>query len=257
MLAIDLRGKNALLVGGSRGIGGAVTEALAQAGAFVTFTHTGRARGRDKVEALLSRIREQGGQAAEVVLDACDMAGTVALVDRLVTQQGRIDILVSNVGRNDARLAEEVTYEEWQRSLDINLTSAFNSVRAVLPHMVKAKYGRIIFIGSSVFYSGGGGAIGYAAGKTGLTGMMTYLAKEYTRKGIVTNIIHPCLIDTDLLRERYSDQAARAKLISEVPMGRLGTPGDIAGLVAFLASPLGDYICAQSILVDGGRTFFR
>jgi NAD(P)-dependent dehydrogenase (short-subunit alcohol dehydrogenase family) len=123
--------------------------------------------------------------------------------------------------------------------------------------MVKAKYGKIVFIGSSAVYSGGGGAIDYAAGKGGLMGMVAYLSKEYTRKGIVTNIVHPCVIDTDLLRKRYSDEAARAKLIASIPVGRLGRPEDIARLVAFLASSFGDYICAQSILLDGGRTLFR
>ena len=87
--------------------------------------------------------------------------------------------------------------------------------------------------------------------------MMAYLAKEYTRKGILTNIIHPCLIETDLLRVRYSGEAARAKLIAQVPVGRLGKPEDVAGLAAFLVSSYGDYICGQSVLLDGGRTIFR
>ncbi len=257
MLTIDLRGRIALVVGGSRGIGAAVTEALAQAGAFVTFTHTGNPHIVDKMNCLLSRIQEKGGQAAGVALDAGDAAGTTTLVNDIVRQRGKIDILVPNVGRNDPRPVEKLTDSEWRRCLDVNLTSAFNCVRAVLPHMVSAKYGRIIFIGSSALYSGGGGAIDYAAGKAGLTGMMMYLAKEYTRKGVVTNIVHPCLVDTDLLRERYADESARAKLIPQVPVGRLGRPEDVAGVVAFLASPFGDYICAQSILLDGGRTFFR
>ncbi len=257
MLTIDLRGRIALIVGGSRGIGAAVTETLAEAGAFVTFTHTGNPRGRDKIEALLTRVQDKGGKALGIALDACDLEGTVALAGDIVARHGKIDILVPNVGQNKARPIEDVSKDEWQHHLDINLTSAFNCVRAAVPHMVRAEYGRIIFIGSSALYSGGGGAIDYAAGKAGLTGMMMYLAKEYTRKGIVTNIVHPCLIDTDLLRERYSDDAAIAKLVSQVPVGRLGTPEDVAGIVAFLASPLGDYICAQSILADGGRTFFR
>jgi len=257
MLPIDLQGRIALVVGGSRGIGAAVAEVLAQAGAFVTFTHTGNPQHRSRLDELLARIRDRGGQAVEVPLDARDAAGTTSLVDRMAKQYDKIDILVPNVGGNVPGPAENVTHEEWQRALDLNLTSAFNCVHAVLPHMVRARYGRIIFIGSSALYSGGGGAIDYAAGKAGLTGMMMYLAKEYARKGIVTNIIHPGLIDTDLLRARYSDEATRAKLIPQVPVGRLGTPEDVAGIVAFLASPLGDYICAQSILVDGGRTFFR
>jgi len=257
MLSIDLRGRIALVVGGSRGIGGAITEMLARAGAVVIFTHLDPPQLLDRSESLVARIKEKGGQATAVLLDACDAAGMTSLAERTMQQYGKIEILVSNVGQNVARPVENVTQEEWRRFIDINLTSAFNSVHAVLPHMVKAGYGRIILIGSSAVYSGGGGAIDYAAGKGGLCGMMAYLAKEYTRKGILTNIIHPCLIETDLLRVRYSGEAARAKLIAQVPVGRLGKPEDVAGLVAFLVSSYGDYICGQSVLLDGGRTIFQ
>jgi NAD(P)-dependent dehydrogenase (short-subunit alcohol dehydrogenase family) len=257
MLSIDLRGRVALVVGGSRGIGGATTEMLAQAGAAVIFTHLDPPQLLGDIDKLVARIREQGGQATPVLQDACDAAGTTSLVESTIHQYGKIDILVSNVGQNQARPAEEVTQEEWRRFIDINLTSAFNSVHAVLPHMVKAGYGRIILIGSSAVYSGGGGAIDYASGKGGLCGMMAYLAKEYARKGILTNLIHPCLIETDLLRARYCGEAARAKLVAQVPVGRLGKPQDVAGVVAFLVSSHGDYICGQSVLLDGGRTIFR
>jgi NAD(P)-dependent dehydrogenase (short-subunit alcohol dehydrogenase family) len=257
MLTIDLRGRIALVIGGSRGIGGAITETLAQAGAAVTFTHMDPPHLLGDVDKLVARIQAKGGQATAVRLDACDARGTTSLVERTMQQHGKIDILVANVGQNVARPVENVTPEEWRRFIDINLTSAFNGVRAVLPHMLKAGYGRIVFIGSSSVYSGGGGAIDYAAGKAGLTGMTAYLSKEYTRKGILTNIVHPCLIDTDLLRARYSDEMARVKLIAQVPVGRLGKPEDIAGLVAFLVSSHGDYICGQSILLDGGRTIYQ
>jgi 3-oxoacyl-[acyl-carrier protein] reductase len=257
MLTIDLRGRIAFVVGGSRGIGGATTEMLAQAGAAVVFTHLDPPHLRCDIEKLIARIQEQGGQATAFFHDACDAVGTTSLVEGAIKQHGKIDILVCNVGQNRARPVEAVTYAEWQRFIDINLTSAFNAVHAVLPHMVKAGYGRIILIGSSAVYSGGGGAIDYAAGKGGLVGMTAYLAKEYTRKGILTNIVHPCLIETDLLRVRYADAAAHAKLLAQVPAGRLGKPEDVAALVAFLASSHGDYICGQSVLLDGGRTIFQ
>jgi 3-oxoacyl-[acyl-carrier protein] reductase len=257
MLTIDLTGKVALVAGGSRGIGGAVTETLAHAGALVTFTHTGNPKRRSGIETLLTRIRQEGGRASAVPLDASDAQGATSLVHQIVSHHGQVDILVHNVGLNLARPAESVTDDEWRKYIDINLTSAFNSVRAVLPHMVKAKYGRIILIGSSAVYDGGGGAIDYAAGKAGLSGMMRYLARQYARRGLLTNLIHPCVIDTDLLRERYGDPQAREKLVAQVPVGRLGRPEDIAGLVAYLASTWGDYICGQEILVDGGRTLFR
>ncbi|MBU4285933.1 MAG: SDR family oxidoreductase, partial [Verrucomicrobia bacterium] len=124
-------------------------------------------------------------------------------------------------------------------------------------HMWPRRYGRIIFIGSSAVRNGGGGAIDYAAGKAGLEGMMMYLAKTYARSGILCNMVHPAVIDTDLLRVRYPGEADRQKLVAQIPAGRLGQPEDIAGITAYLASKWGDYICGQSIMVDGGRTLFR
>jgi len=257
MLTIDLTGRVALVVGGSRGIGGAVTEALAQAGATVTFTHTGRPERQGAVDALVAKICDTGARAEAVVLDACDAAGTSSLVAKIAATHGPVDVLVPNVGQNVAGPAEDVSDQEWQRQIGVNLTSTFNAVRGVLPGMLDAGRGRIILIGSSAVYDGGGGAIHYAAAKAGLEGMVKYLNKTYARRGVLTNIVHPCVIDTDLLRERYSDDAKRQTLAAQVPVGRLGRPDDVAGLIAYLASSWGDFICGQSILVDGGRTFFR
>jgi len=257
VLEIDLAGKIALVLGGSRGIGGGITEALCRAGALTVFTHSGNPKHEDRIESLIARLHEEGSQARAVACDALDAAKTTAVVNQIVDEHGRIDVLVANVGQNLARPAEEATDRQWQHFVDMNLTTAFYGVRAVLPHMVKARFGRIIMIGSSAVYDGGGGAIDYAAAKAGLDGMMMYLSKSYARKGILTNVVHPCVIDTDLLRERYCDAEKRNQLIAQVPVGRLGKPEDIAALVAYLASSWGDFICGQAILVDGGRTFFR
>lgn len=257
MLMIDLREKVALVIGGSRGIGAAITECLCRAGAKTVFTHTGNPKYKDRVAELVESLTDTDGSAEAEVLDACDSAKTTVLVDSIVEKQGRIDILVANVGQNIERTAEDLTDNQWDDAIKVNLGSAFYGVHAVLPHMVNARYGRIILIGSSAVYNGGGGAIDYAAAKAGLGGIMMYLAKTYTRKGILTNIVHPCVIETDLLKERYSDEEKRKQLIAQVPAGRLGKPEDIAGLVTYLASPWGDFICGQSILVDGGRTIFR
>jgi 3-oxoacyl-[acyl-carrier protein] reductase len=257
VLNIELTGKVALVLGGSRGIGGGITEALCRAGATTIFTHTGNPKRQDCIDGLVARIQEEGGRTEAVACDALDAAKTTAVVDEIVRRHGRLDILVANVGQNLARPAEEATDPQWQHFLDMNLTTAFHGVRAVLPHMLKVRSGRLILIGSSAVYDGGGGAIDYAAAKAGLDGMMKYLTKNYARKGILTNVIHPCVIDTDLLRERYSDQQKRRELTAQIPVGRLGTPSDIGGLAAYLASPHGDFLCGQAILVDGGRTFFR
>lgn len=255
VIAIDLSGKIALVVGGSRGIGAAITETLTKAGAEVVFTHTGNPAYADSVHSFLKRLRAQGGKVSGQILDAADYEGTINFVSRIVAEKGKMDILVHNAGFSSVRPMEEKKIEEWQKTVDINLTSAFCSVKAVIPHMVKQGNGKIVIIGSSAIYSGGGSAIDYAASKSGLVGITMYLARNYAKKGIVTNVIHPCLIETDMLKIRYNTIESLQKLKEEVPVGRIGKPEDIAGLVAFLVSPMGDYICGQSILIDGGRTF--
>lgn len=257
MLTIDLSGKVALVTGGSRGIGAGIVQALCQAGAFVVFTHTGNQKYRERLEEFLIHIREEGGRVEAAAMDAVNSADTNNLVGKIIEDHGKIDILVPNVGQNIARPAEDVSDEEWTRAIDINLTSAFIAVRAVLPHMIKVRYGRIILIGSSAAYDGGGGAIDYAASKAGLNGMMFYLTKNYARKGITTNTVHPCVIETDLLRERYSSEESKKGLISQIPVGRLGQPEDIGWIAAYLSSSLGEFICGQSIIIDGGRTLWR
>ena len=198
-----------------------------------------------------------GGSVQAEVVDALDFSATRALADRLARERGRVDVLVCNVGGNVARPVENLTAEEWRAGLALNLDSAFHAVRAVLPGMLSAGGGRIILIGSSAVFDGGGGAIDYAAAKAGMTGMMTHLCRAYARRGILTNIVHPCVIETELLKERYADPAARQKLLSQIPVGRFGRPSDVAGMVAFLASSWGDYITGQEILLDGGRTMYR
>ena len=258
MLKIDLEGRVALVVGGSRGIGGGITETLSRAGARVTFTHTGDPARQGAIESLVARVHAEGGHLTPVVADASDATAVASLVDTLIHEHGRLDILVQNAGVLFERRMETISVEEWDRCLDVNLTAAFCSVRAVLPPMLKAGYGKIILIGSSAVYDGGGGAIDYATAKAGLDGMVKYLAKTYTRLGVLTNVVHPGPIDTDLLRQRYPVGAsAREKLIAQMPTGRLGQPEDIAGLVAFLASSWGDFIGGQAFLVDGARTIFR
>ena len=257
MLTIDLTDKVALVLGGSRGIGAGITAALCKAGAATTFTHTGNPQHADRVQSFVAELWMEGCDVTAEVVDGRDAAATTDLINRVAAARGKIDVLVSNVGKNKVRPAEQATDQEWRDYIDLNLSTAFYGVRAVLPHMLSAGSGRIILIGSSAAYDGGGGAIDYATGKAGLDGMMLYLTRNYARKGILTNVIHPCVIDTDLLRERYSDEDKRRALAGQVPAGRLGTPEDIGGFAAYLASSWGSFICGQSFLIDGGRTMFR
>jgi 3-oxoacyl-[acyl-carrier protein] reductase len=265
LLSIDLSGRTALVVGGSRGIGAAIVEHLARAGAFTVFTHTGNPAHAARVAALQAAAAgtpagapgsTPGSGARGEAGDACDGAAMRGLADRVAAERGGIDVLVCNAGMNAARPVETETDAQWREALAINLDSAYFAVRACVPHMLARSRGRIILIGSSAVFDGGGGAIDYAAAKAGMTGMKTYLCRNYAKKGILTNIVHPCVIETDLLAQRYADEESRRKLIAQIPVGRMGRPADVAGLVAFLASAWGDYICGQEIMADGGRTIY-
>ncbi|HNX25993.1 MAG TPA: SDR family NAD(P)-dependent oxidoreductase [Phycisphaerae bacterium] len=257
MITIDLTGKVALVIGGSRGIGAGIVKTFADAGAAVAFTHTGNPAYAAQLGALLDEQRADGHLVTAFACDAQNSKETQNVVDQVLKLYGKIDILVANVGKNIARSVEATTDEDWIQSVDINLSSTFYAVRAVIRPMLDAGGGRIFLIGSSAAFDGGGGSLDYAAMKAALAGMMRYLMKNYSSKKILTNVIHPCVIETDLLKVRYSDSEKKKQLISQVPVGRLGTPDDIGRLAAFLASDFGDFICGQEILVDGGRTFFR
>jgi NAD(P)-dependent dehydrogenase (short-subunit alcohol dehydrogenase family) len=257
MLTIDLAGKTALVLGGSRGIGAGITETLCAAGAYTVYTHTGNPKNALRIAELEKRITSSGGRVRGAAADALKSTETNRLVEEILGETGSLDILVANVGKNTARIPADITDEEWRTYMDLNVTSSFYGVRAALEPMEERGYGKIILIGSSAVYDGGGGAIDYAAAKAALTGMMAYLCRAYLKKGIRTNIIHPCVIETDLLKERYDDPEKKQMLIDQIPVGRMGTPEDIAGLTAFLASRWGDYICGQEILADGGRTMYN
>jgi NAD(P)-dependent dehydrogenase (short-subunit alcohol dehydrogenase family) len=257
MLEIDLSGRVALVLGGSRGIGEGIVRLLCRAGALVVFTHTGNRKNQARVAALLEEIRHEGGRAEQAALDAVDAAATAELAAKIVDEHGKIDGLVCNVGKNQALPVERISRERWAENIELNLGSAFYGIQAVLPHMIEARYGRIILIGSTAVYDGGSGAIDYVAAKAGMGGLMAYICRTYAGRGITANIIHPSAIQTELLMVRYADEEKKRKLLAEIPAGRLGKPEDIAGLVAYLLSSWGDYICGQQIAADGGRTLFN
>ena len=256
MLAIDLTGKTALVIGGSRGIGGAISLSLAESGAKTGFTHTGNPKYKKAVHDLLEKMRKSSGWAKDYAVSASDAEGTEKVIGDFAAEAGRIDILVFNAGVCIPRPVEDTPVDEWQKVIDLNLSGAFYAVRAAMPFMLGQGRGRIIFIGSSAAYDGGGGSISYAASKVGIAGMNAYLARNYSKKGITSNVVHPCVIDTDMLRIRYNTEELRKKLARGIPVGRLGKPEDISNFVAYLASDMADYITGQQFLIDGGRTLY-
>lgn len=257
MLTIDLTGRKALVTGGARGIGAGVVRALCECGAWVAFTYWGSERGKAAAARLVEEMTASSRKVRGYIAAAQDMEAMKAVVATSAETMGGLDIVVPNVGMNWVAPIETLDLDGWQRALDINLTASFIAIKAAVSWLLQAPRSDIVLIGSSAVVDGGGGGVHYAAAKAGLEGLMKALMRELPRRGTHVNVIHPCVVDTDLLRERYNDEEKRAELIAQVPVGRLSRPRDIGSLVAYLCSDLGSFICGQSILVDGGRSLWR
>ena len=239
-------GKIALVTGASRGIGQAILLELARRGAFVIGTATSES-GATAIAAALAASDMKG---EGLMLDVTDAAGVTASIYGLLARHGRIDILVNNAGITRDNLLMRMKDEEWDAILETNLTSVFRLSRAVLRPMMKARYGRIIGIASVVGVSGNAGQVNYAAAKAGMIGFSKSLAQEVGSRGITVNCVAPGFIDTDMTRSL--PDAARQKLLERIPLGKLGTPEDIAHAVAYLASSGARYVTGATLHVNGG-----
>ncbi len=244
-MTLDLTGKVALVTGASRGIGRAVARALAGAGAQVVVTSRG-----DAAQAVADEIVQAGGQALAVAADVVDAAAIAGTVDRVLETYGRLDVLVNNAGIARDQLLLRMKRDDWDAVVATNLTGTFICTQAVLKTMVRQRAGRIISISSVVGQSGNPGQTNYAATKAGIIGFSKALAREVASRNITVNVVAPGLIDTDMTREISSD--AQATWTSTIPLGRLGTPEDVAAAVCFLASDAAGYITGQVLAVNGG-----
>ncbi len=242
---INLSGKIALVTGASRGIGAAVARTLAAQGATVVAA----ARGQNAV-ANVADIVSAGGKAEAVSLDVTEPANVEAVVGAALGKHGRIDILVNNAGIARDQLLIRMKRDDWDAVIATNLTAAFTCSQAVLRPMIKQRGGRIINIGSVVGQMGNAGQVNYAASKAGLAGMAKALAREVASRGITVNVVAPGLIDTDMTKA-ISDGSSQV-WASQIPLGRLGTPQDVAWTVCFLASDEAAYITGQVVAVNGG-----
>ncbi|HEX6435100.1 MAG TPA: 3-oxoacyl-[acyl-carrier-protein] reductase [Gemmatimonadales bacterium] len=240
---IDLTGKTAFVTGSTRGIGLAVAQALYGAGAKVAVV------GRD-VERARAVAAELGDRAAGVACDVADGDQVAAAVAAAEKALGPIDILVNNAGLARDNILLRLTEEDWDAVLDANLKGAFHTTRAVIKGMMKRRAGRIINMSSVVGLMGNKGQANYAASKAGLIGFTKSIAKEYASRNILVNCIAPGFIETDMTASLPDE--ARATLLEEIALGRLGRPEDVAGTVLFLASDLAAYITGQVLVVDGG-----
>ncbi len=255
MKLTELAGKTALVIGGSRGIGAAVTAELLSHGCDAAFTHMDPPDRRDAPEALRKTASDLGRRCLDAEVDCTNGIATNEFVHRILDAWNTLDHLVYCAGFTSPVPMEDLTIEQWRRVVDINLTGAFIAAHAVLPAMVARKKGSIVLIGSAAVTSGGGGRADYVSAKAGLEGLNRAITREYAPRGIRCNLVHPALIETDLLKQRYPDPEKRREVARQVPVGRLGQPEDVAHLVCFLLSDMADYITGQSILADGGRSF--
>ena len=246
MTGAAFKGKAAVVTGGGKGIGRAVAGTLARGGAKVLLS------GRDAaaLEQACVEIRAEGGEAIWAVADVSKPKDADALCAKALEDLGGADILVNNAGITRDNLVMRMSEEEWDQVIDTNLKGSFLCIRAFTRPMMKKRWGRIVNVSSVVGLSGNPGQANYVASKAGLVGLTKAVAKELSSRHITVNAVAPGFIETAMTAEL--DEKVRGALHAQIPLGRLGTPADVAHAVAFLCSEEAGYITGQVLSVDGG-----
>ena len=238
--------KVAVITGASRGIGRSMAETYARAGAHVICV----SRNEDALNVVADGIKSNGGSASVTAINVSNLEEFQNLIKDTTDKYGSVDILVNNAGITRDTLIMRMSEEDWDTVIDVNLKGAFNGIKAVTRTMMKQRFGRIINISSVVGLTGNAGQVNYAASKAGLIGLTKATAKEIGSRGITVNCIAPGYIATDMTGQM--DDKAKDLLISQIPLGRIGSPDDIAATALFLASDEAGYITGQTFTVDGG-----
>lgn len=241
--------QSVLITGGSRGIGAAAVLAFARAGYNVAFTWNHHGSAAEQVLAQAQQLAPDR-QFLALRADAADAAQVTVAVRRAEQELGGLQVLVCNAGIAQQKLFTDTTDEDWRRIMSVDLDGAFYACRAALPGMIHRKYGRILLVSSMWGQTGGSCEVAYSAAKAGLIGLGKALAKEEGPSGITVNIVAPGVIDTDMMAG-FSDED-RAVLAEDTPVGRLGTPEEIARTLVFLADEASGYITGQVIGQNGG-----
>jgi len=241
---MNLSGKTVLVTGASRGIGKAIAQTLAEAGAKVIGTATSAA-GADSISAYLKTFGGSGH-----VLNVTDQESIDVLLDHMKNNAGLPTVLINNAGITNDKLLMRMSLDDWDEVIHTNLSSIYKMSKACIRGMMKAKTGRIINVGSVIGDLGNPGQSNYAAAKAGMIGFSKSLAREVGSRGITVNVVAPGYIQTDMTDEL--DETQKDKLMQQVPLKRLGSTQDIANAVLFLASDLGEYITGETLHVNGG-----
>ena len=244
---MELKGKAALVTGGSRGIGRAVCLELARRGACVAVNYAGNAAAAEET---VESCKAMGVDAFSVQADVADAAACDAMVKEVLSRFGRLDILVNNAGITRDGLMPMLKDADWDAVLDANLQGAFHCMRAAYRPMMKQKYGRVVNLSSIVGLRGNAGQANYAASKAGLIGLTKSMAKELAGRNVTVNAVAPGFIDTDMTAAL--PEKARESMLASIPMGRLGQGEDVAKAVAFFAGDGAGYVTGQVLCVDGG-----
>jgi len=249
MLA-GLSGKVAIVTGATRGIGQAIARAYAAAGIKVAIV----SRSAADCEKAAQFINETGGEAMAAFCDVTQVAAFGKIVEQVVEHWGRLDIMVNNAGTAITRKAIDLSEEEWDRVVDLDLKSVFFCAQSAARMMIPQQRGKIINVASILGLVGANGLIPYCAAKGGVVNLSRALASEWARYGIQVNSLCPGYVITDINRDKLSDEKTQAALLAKTPAGRLGQVGDMTGAALFLASSASDYMTGQSLTVDGGWT---
>lgn len=246
---LNLDGRVALVTGGSRGIGKAIVETLAQAGAKVAFVYRSS---KESADAIVAELAEKGLETIGIQADVSSKEEAERVVAEVVEKWGRIDILVNNAGIIKDGLLAVMEKDAWQSVIDTNLTGVYNFASSVMRQMMSQRYGRIVNISSVAAEFGNQGQVNYAASKGGIQGLTRCLATEVGRRNITVNAVAPGFIETDMTEAVRN--AAESEIKKQISVRRLGQPEDIANAVLFLASEEAGYITGHVLTVDGGLT---
>lgn len=244
-----LKGKNAIITGGTRGIGKAIAKSFAERGASLALFGTNVENGNQMIRELNALVSE-GQKFSFYQVDVSNFQQVEQAINKVLEEFTKIDILVNNAGITRDNLLMRLSENDWETVLDTNLKSVFNTCRAIIRPMLKAKQGKVINISSVVGLTGNAGQANYAASKSGMIGFTKSLAKELASRNICINCIAPGFIETDMTNQLTQQQ--KETILSQIPLQRLGQPQDIANAVLFLASNYADYITGQVLTVDGG-----
>jgi acetoacetyl-CoA reductase len=243
---VHLEGRVAIVTGGAKGIGEAITTALAKEGVKVVINYNSS---KDAAEALVNKLAAEGCEVYMCQADVSKVEDARRLVEETIERFGKLDILVNNAGITRDRTFKKLNREDWDRVIDVNLSSVYNTSTASLPHLLESDNGRIINISSIIGQAGGFGQTNYSAAKAGMIGFTKSLALELAKTNVTVNAICPGFIDTEMVAE--VPQHVREQIVAKIPKKRFGQPDEIARGVLYLCRD-GEYITGQQLNINGG-----